>query len=480
MNSLTKVLTGYTSRRMYSFHTPGHKGRPELLAPVNFPGFDLTELPGLDMLHNPRGVIAEAQKRAAAVYGAEETYFLVNGGTSGNQAMLLALTPFLAGKKIRIARNAHRSLYNALVLTGLVPEYIYPLIHPDFHLPLGLDTQLYLENLGDTGAFHLTCPTYYGTMADLERILAYREEKVPDLPVLVDQAHGAHYSGELFPPSAVKLGADLVVHSSHKTLAALTQTGMLHVRGKRIDRSLLRKSLEMLQTSSPSYLLLSSLDTAVSMVCRDDEIWLKLFEEVNLLRNKLSDRLRILSPNDAGSYGIHRIDWTKLLINLGNLELNGPEAVELLRSRFRIEPELWDEENILFVLGIGNKPEDIRHLSKALEKLTDNYSLDSTGRNINAKRKEDNRIIQQENMPLPPMRLTPREAWFRSKRTVKVKDSLGLICGETVSVYPPGIPLIVAGEEITDQVRECLNRANEFNWQGWEGFDRGQIMVVDM
>jgi len=480
LTSLNQTLAGYASQQMYSFHTPGHKGRPELLASVIFPEFDLTELPGLDMLHNPQGVIAEAQRRAAAVYGADETFFLVNGGTSGNQAMLLAMMPLPAGRKIRIARNAHRSLNSALVLSGLVPEYIYPLIHPDFHLPLGLDAELYLENLEDTGAFHLTCPSYYGTAPDLEYILAYRDKKISALPVLVDQAHGAHFTGKLFPQSAVRLGADIVVHSSHKTLAALTQAGMLHVKGERIDRSLLRKSLEMLQTSSPSYLLLSSLDTAVNMLCQDEERWLKLFEEVKLLKNKLSDRLRILSENDAGTYGIKQIDWTKLLINLGNLELNGPEAAELLRSRFRIEPELWDQENILFVLGIGNKPEDIRHLCTALEKLTDSYSLDNTGRNINAKGKKYNRTIQPEHQHLPPMRLTPRDAWLKSKRAVKVQDALGLICGETVSIYPPGIPLIAAGEEITSQVREYLNRANEFNWQGWEGFDRGQIMVVDM
>lgn len=474
MGLLNRKLKTYFEQQMYSFHTPGHKGRVDLFTDFSFPGFDLTELPELDMLHNPQGVIAEAQKRAAKVYGADETFFLVNGGTSGNQAMLFSLMSNISGKKIRIERKAHRSVISGLILSGLTPEYIYPWIHPDFNLPLGLDSKSFLTDIQGTGALHLTYPSYYGTTPDLEYIIKQRDEKYSHLPVLVDQAHGAHFLGTLFPQGAVRLGADAVMHSTHKTLAALTQAGMLHVQGTRIDRSSLRKSLEILQTSSPSYLLLASLERALIHLGQG-ETWQNLFKEVQLLHEKLNGKLRILTFKDAGKYGIKEVDWTKILVNISNLKVTTAQAVEILRMNYRIEPELWDKENILFMLGIGNSTGDISHLTKALEYLVTNYSLGDT-----AHRSQQRRLQRLEQLAPPIIHLTPREAWLGLKKKVKVHESSGLIAGETISIYPPGIPLVALGEEITPGVIEYLQRSSEYNWQGWEGFDRGEILVMDV
>lgn len=472
MRLLNRKLKSYLEKQMYSFHTPGHKGRTDLFSGFSFPGFDLTELPGLDMLHNPLGIIAEAQKRAAKVYGADETFFLVNGGTSGNQAILFSLMSNVSGK-IRIERKAHRSVIGGLILSGLTPEYIFPQIHPDFNLPLGLDEKCSLTNMQDIGALHLTYPSYYGTTPDLEYIIKKRDESFPCLPVLVDQAHGSHFLGRMFPQGALTLGADAVIHSTHKTLAALTQAGMLHVQGERIDRSSLRKSLEILQTSSPSYLLLASLDSAMNDFGQMDP-WQELFEEVQLLHQKLEGKLRVLTHKDAGTYGIKEVDWTKILVNISNIKVTTSQAVEILRTKYRIEPELWDKENILFMLGIGNKPEDIRHLGKALEGLAVEYSL---GDSDNSQHRGLQRL---EQLSPPIIQLTPREAWLGQKKQVKIHESLGLISGETISIYPPGIPLVALGEEITPVIIEYLQRAAEYNWQGWEGFDRGQIIVMDV
>ena len=471
---LNRKLKSYLEQHMYSFHTPGHKGRKDSFSEFSFPGFDLTELPGLDMLHNPQGIIAEAQNKAAAIYGADETFFLVNGGTSGNQAMLFSLMSKISGKKIRIERKAHRSVIGGLILSGLTPEYIYPQIHPDFNLPLGLDAKRFLSDIQETGALHLTYPSYYGTTPDLEYIIKQRDEKFPHLPVLVDQAHGAHFLGTSFPQGAVRLGADVVIHSTHKTLAALTQAGMLHVQGSRIDRSSMRKSLEILQTSSPSYLLLASLERAVNQL-EKTETWQNLFEEVQLLHQKLDGKLRILTRKDAGEYGIKEVDWTKILVNISNLEVTTAQAVGILRTNYRIEPELWDKENILFMLGIGSRPEDVSHLTKALEYLVAKYSLGDT---VNSS--QQGRLQRLEQLLPPIVHLTPREAWLGPKKLVKVHESLGLIAGETISIYPPGIPLVALGEEITPVIIEFLQRASEYNWQGWEGFDKGQILVMDV
>lgn len=475
MGTLTRKLASYSELGMSSFHTPGHKGREDFLSPTVFPGYDLTELPGLDMLHNPQGVIAEAQKRAAQVYGADETFFLVNGATAGNQAMFLSLMSKVKGKKIRIGRQAHRSVIGSLILTGLTPEYIPAVIHPEFNLPLGLNPKKYMDNRGDVGAFHITSPTYYGTVLDLDYIIKCRDQEAPDIPILVDQAHGSHYKGRLFPCGAVLQGADLIVHSTHKTMAALTQAGMLHVKGDRVNRTDLKNALEILQTSSPSYLLMSSLEKAVEQL-ESSSSWEELYEEADDLQRKLDGRLRILTKKDEGTYGIHKVDWSKILVNVSSLGIDASEAVDILRSSFKIEPELWDRNNILFLLGIGNKPEEVRLLRKALESIVKKFSPKGITRNSCSTKWTCEEI---DSIELPPVRLTPREAWLLPKRAVSIKDSLGKIAGETISVYPPGIPLIAAGEEITPAVRSYLLRADQYNWQGWQGYQKGEVRIVD-
>lgn len=468
MSSLHKGLNDYLKEGFCSFHTPGHKGNPEFFQGFNFPGWDLTELPGLDMLHVPIGIIADAQKKAAQVFGAEETYFLINGATAGNQAMLMGLEK--TNGKVLIERQAHRSVMSALILTGLAPEYLSPVVHPEFNLPLGLDTQESLNYLKGSLAWHLTYPSYYGTTIDLNFFSVQRDRDFPGTLLLIDQAHGSHYLHDLFPPSALELGADMVLQSTHKTLSALTQGAMLHIHGSRINRSKLRQSLELLQSSSPSYLLLASLDSA-GEYAQKRERWARLHEEVLKLRQNVKG-LRILSDEDEGQFGIHQVDWSKILINTSSLGIPAPVCVEQLRKNYHIEPELWDNENILFVLGIGNTPEDVQRLTSGLQSLTKNLSINS-----------DKKLYYKLNHrfeypPLPPQQLTPREAFLASKRQVDLKESLGKIAGETISPYPPGVPLIVMGEEITPEVLEVLEYSN-IRWQGWEGFAQKTLWVVD-
>lgn len=475
MQSLSRKLADYNSGQMHSFHTPGHKTRKDLLSSIVFPDYDLTELPGLDMLHNPQGIIADAQKQAALAYGAEETFFLVNGATSGNQAMFLTLMSRIKDKKVRIDRRAHRSVMSALIISGICPEYIPPVIHPEFNLPLGLDEKKFMPREDSIGAVHITSPSYYGTVADLQSVILFRDKERPDLPVLIDQAHGAHYRGNRFPLSAVQQGADLVIHSTHKTLSALTQSAMLHVQGDRIERTSLKKSLEVLLTSSPNYLLMASLENAVNDLANTG-IWDELYAEVIQLQEGLNGALRVLTGRDKGQYGIFDVDWSKILVNVSSLQLRAPEAVDILRNSYRIEPELWDENNILFLLGIGNTPQEVRILRQALESLVTGYKTKTkTGQ------KGKNKICRELfDFVLPPLHLTPREAWLAPKRVLRVKDSLGKICGETISVYPPGIPLITAGEEITSYVLSYLLQAPMFNWQGWSGYNRGEIQVINI
>jgi arginine/lysine/ornithine decarboxylase len=472
VGDLGEGLSRYQKQGFCSFHTPGHKGRQEFFNGLDFLGFDLTELPGLDMLHSPCGIIAEAQKRTAGIFGAEETFFLINGGTVGNQAMFLALEDTPA-KRVVVERSSHRSVMSALVLSGLKPEYVMPTIHPDFNLPLGFDVEKQQIPWQAVSACHVTYPSYYGTAFELNQLLDERMRLGFNTPILVDQAHGSHYLGPLFPPSALMLGADLVLHSSHKTLSALTQSAMLHVQGHRVSRTRLRQSLELLQSSSPSYLLLASLERAGEFAL-DFGRWECLQEEVEDLHRKVGMSFRILSQKDVGTYGIHTVDWSKILINTLGLGVPAPRCVEYLREGYGIEPELWDEENILFMLGIGNTPEDIRRLTKGLESLA---SFAYTVGFAESKKRVGNDRFRIP--PLPHLVLSPRDAFFAHKRQIPLKESLGHIVGETISPYPPGIPVVVMGEQMTYEVLGTLLTAGEGRWQGWDGFESQTIWIVE-
>ena len=472
VGDLGKGLSRYQKQGFCSFHTPGHKGRQEFFKGLDFLSYDLTELPGLDMLHSPSGIIAEAQKRSAEIFGAEETFFLINGGTVGNQAMFLTLED-ITSKRVVVERSSHRSVMSALVLSGLKPDYVMPTIHPDFNLPLGFDVEKQQIPWQAISACHVTYPSYYGTAFDLNQLSDERTRLGFDAPILVDQAHGSHFLGPLFPPSALKLGADLVLHSSHKTLSALTQSAMLHVQGHRISRTRLRQSLEMLQSSSPSYLLMASLERAGEFAL-DFGRWECLQEEVEDLHRKVGMSFRILSQKDAGTYGIHTVDWSKILINTLPLGVPAPRCVEYLRESFGIEPELWDEENILFMLGIGNTPGDIRRLTKGLESLV-SFAL-SVGFPESNKRVGNDRL---KIPPLPDIMLSPRDAFFAHKRQIPLKESLGHIVGETISPYPPGIPVVVMGEQMTHEVLGALLTAGQGRWQGWDGFKSQTIWIVE-
>jgi len=472
VGDLGEGLSRYQKKGFCSFHTPGHKGRQEFFNGLDFPSFDLTELPGLDMLHSAQGIIAEAQKRAAEIFGAEETFFLINGGTVGNQAMFLTLED-TATKRVVVERSSHRSVMSALVLSGLKPDYVIPTIHPDFNLPLGLEVEKQQIPWQGVSACHVTYPTYYGTGFELSQLLEERTCLGINTPILVDQAHGSHYLGSLFPPSALKLGADLVLHSSHKTLSALTQSAMLHVQGHRVSRTRLRQSLELLQSSSPSYLLMASLERAGEFALELGR-WKCLQEEVEELHRKAEISFRILSQKDVGTYGIHTVDWSKILINTLSLGVPASRCVEYLRESHGIEPELWDEENILFMLGIGNTPEDIRRLTKGLESLA-NFAH-SVGFAESNKRVGNDRFTI---LSLPQLILSPRDAFFAHKRRIPLKESLGHIVGETISPYPPGIPVIVMGEQMTCEILSTLLTAGEGRWQGWDGFKSQTIWIVE-
>ncbi len=451
---LFEAISKYTRSGKISFHTPGHKHGRGIYTPFRkFLGrrvfsADLTLLEEVDSLHEPRSVIREAQRLAAKTFGADETYFLVNGTSVGNQTMLWSAVR--EGERIVIPRNVHRSVFAGLILTGARPVYVSPPVLEDWGIYGNISPELVLDALkANPGceAVMVTHPTYYGQTSDLAKIVAVAHRA--GAACLVDEAHGPHFGfHDDLPASALACGADLVAQSTHKTLGAMTQASMLHMQGGRIDRARLRMGLQLLQSTSPSYVLLASLDVARLQMAVSGK---RLFDRVldmSRTATKALNRIpgiRCFGPEHTGKPGAHRFDETRILMHV-DWPATGYEVARRLRDEFRIQPELADQHNVVFLVGQGNSSAHLNRLVAAVRRLERDYRGLAGGKTA---------------IPLPllePMRvvLTPREAVFGRARRVPLSEAAGEVCSELLSPYPPGVPLVAPGELITKEVTAYL------------------------
>ncbi len=371
---LYEALMDYVKKQIIPFHMPGHKqGRifPEEYL-VNLTKIDLTEVPGLDNLHNPEGPILEAQKLAARAFGAKESFFLVNGTTSGIYAAMYAVLD--PDDKVLIMRNSHKSVYNGLVLTGAVPFYINPEIDYESGIPMGVNIDKLEECLKKNESIKavvITYPNYYGFCSDIEKIsdIVHKYHKI----LIVDEAHGAHFpfSGNL-PLSSLQVGADIVVQSIHKTLSSFTQSSILHLNSDRVDTNRLKYFLSLFQSTSPSYLLMSSLDLARDYMEKEGKNRLeKAIILADYARHEINTLggVRCLGEEILGSFGIVDFDKTKLTISVKNLGITGPEAEGFLRENFNIQVEMADTFNILAMITLADNKEEVELLIKGLANM---------------------------------------------------------------------------------------------------------------
>ncbi|MFZ5814159.1 MAG: aminotransferase class I/II-fold pyridoxal phosphate-dependent enzyme [Bacillota bacterium] len=439
---LFEALLSYTRKVRAPLHIPGHKmgrGAPPLWR--SFLGeqalsIDLTEAPGLDDLHAPEGVIAEAQALAAAAFGAERSYFLVGGTTAGLHALILsACRP---GDAIAVPRHAHRSILGALVLAGARPHWVRVSFSPELGVATHLDQRSLQQALDGASAAVLVHPTYYGIASRLrtEIELIHRH----GLPVLVDEAHGSHFSFHPdLPPSSLSLGADGVVQSLHKTGGSLTQSSICHLgRQSRLTESRLREMLRLVQSTSPSYLLMASLDLARrELAVNGQAMWDRALEQARTARRRLEAIRGIrLYPTD---------DPTKLLIDLSGRGITGFQAAEVLWQDFGVAVEASGLTYVLAVLSPGDSPETVEALVSGLDGLP-------TG---------DGRPLLPPEPPWPEVVVSPREAYLGAKATVPLERAVGRIAAELVAPYPPGIPVVAPGERLTREVVAYLAHAVE-------------------
>ena len=450
---LLDAIISNAKRPHAPFYTPGHKqGKgisPKLLEYFGKAVFtaDLTELTELDCLFAPEGVIQQAQQLAAEAFGSSQTWFLVNGSTCGIEAAIL--TTCNDGDKIILPRNVHSSVISGLILSGAIPIFINPEYDANLEIAHSITVESLekaLEKHPDAKAVMMVYPTYYGVCGDIKAIALLTHEY--NIPLLVDEAHGAHFAFHPeFPISALNAGADLTVQSIHKTLGAMTQASMLHVQGERININRLNKALQLTQSTSPSYILLASLDAARQQIAlHAKELLTQTLQLAEEARNKISQipGLSILSfPPSPPS-----LDKTRLTVTVSELEITGFEAEEILDEKFNVTPEFASLKTVTFIISLGNTAEDIEQLIKAFKTLAKEYRKPLL--------KNKKRLLWNNFPELNTLQLSPRQAFFSSTQTVPIKQAINRISAETVCPYPPGIPLLIPGEIITSAVVEHL------------------------
>jgi arginine decarboxylase len=453
---LIAALRRWADRDCAPFYTPGHKqgqGMGEAFLDLwQQAGLrsDLPELPGLDNLANPQGVIREAQELAAGVFGATHSRFLVNGSTTGIIAAMMATCQ--PGDRILMPRNVHRSAIAGAIHSGAIPIFVDPEYVPALDIAHSLSPELIAQALAqypDIKAILVVAPTYYGVSGDLRAMAAIAHHH--HIPLIVDGAHGAHLGFHPgLPSSPLSLGADLVVQSTHKLLGALTQASMLHVQGNLVDLERLDRCLQILQTSSPSYLLLASLDSArAQMATYGFELLDRTLELTAKARSALLEIPGILTLDlsNCQSPGCHSFDPTRLTVTVNEVGWTGYEADEIMVEKFRVVAEMPSVRHLTFIVSIGNREWDIEMLVAGMRGLAQ------------ANRPPLHLPLEEERATkITELVMSPREAFWAKQMTVPITKSINRIAAELICPYPPGIPALVPGEAITGEAIAYLQK----------------------
>lgn len=448
--SLIDELMNYTHSRTLPMHMPGHK-RKKLCE--NLPWeIDITEINGFDDLHQAQGILKNAMDEAAKLFEAQRTFFLVNGSTAGILAGICAAAK--CGEKVIVSRSCHRSVYNALELHSLVSEFIVPQ-QMSFGAYAGISEEQVekkLEENADAKLVIICSPTYEGAVSDLKGIVKAAHSR--GIPVLVDSAHGAHFGfSSGFPESAVSSGADIVVQSLHKTLPGLTQTALLHFKSGIVNERELERQLSIFQTSSPSYPLMASIDFCVQILREQKE---KLFSDYEAAlacfdkKVKGLEKLRVLcygNDNVAKHPELFDFDKGKLVIETNAADITGVQLMSRLRENYGIELEMSLVGYALAMTSVCDTKQSLLKLADALLEIDKSCSL-------------CNKVAPLSLPPLPKRRILSQQARERSSEQVPIEEACNRISGDMLWAYPPGVPLIIPGEVVGNELIEFIKSLN--------------------
>ena len=452
---ILEALEKFKKQRVVPFDVPGHKrgkGNPELTA---FLGeqcmtVDVNSMKCLDNLCHPVSVIREAEELAAEAFQASHAFFMVNGTTSAVQSMIL--TAAKRGEKIILPRNVHRSVINAMILNGAIPVYVDPETNNELGISLGMSVKKVkkaVEENPEAKAILVNNPTYYGVCSNICEIAKLAHDN--NMLLLADEAHGTHfYFGDNLPMPAMKAGADMASVSMHKSGGSLTQSSFL-LTGERVNPGYVRQIINLSQTTSGSYLLLSSLDISrKNLALHGKDIFSRVCDMAEYARfeiNQVGDYYAY-SKELVNGDSIFDFDVTKLSIHTLNVGLAGIEVYDILRDDYDIQVEFGDLGNILAYVSVGDRIRDIERLVSALAEIRRRFKRDKTG------------LMKQEYLN-PQVVITPQKAFYSEKVSLPLSESEGHVCSEFVMCYPPGIPILAPGERITRQILDYIGYAKE-------------------
>ena len=473
MKYLDEALYEYSRTEFYPFHMPGHKRNflPETMN--NFYDIDITEITDFDNLHHAEGILKENQQLAVELYGADFTYFLINGSTAGILAAVSACTK--RNGKLLMARNCHKAVYHGAYLRGLETVYLYPSYEPTCGLNgriSPIDVEKALRKDKDIQAVLITSPTYEGVVSDVRSIAEIVHKY--HIPLIVDEAHGAHFSfHSAFPVSALDLGADVVIHSLHKTLPSPTQTALLHTKGNRVDISKIETFLGIYQTSSPSYVLMSGISACLRFLKEKgeeafEEYVYKLKECRQCLGKMKSLRLLEKEFGNTPSF----LDISKLVIATVGSEISGPKLHNILREKYHLEMEMEGENYVIALTSVLDSQEGFDRLTQGLLEIDAEL----------CRRFEPEICFEDSNKVFHAEQVCSISVGMESrKKQVLLKESEGLISGEYAYLYPPGIPLLTPGERIDRQfIKQTLQWKNQGIYlQGLQDYTQEFIWVLD-
>ncbi len=459
--SLYQALSAYSESSFYPCHMPGHKRSPLSGEMADFYKIDITEIDGFDNLHQAEGILAEAQERASRLYGTEETFFLVNGSTCGVLSAVMAATR--PGDEILMARNCHKSVYHAAILHGLRAHYYYPELIREYDIFDGVcpdEIGRLLDRFPACKAVVVTSPTYEGIISDVKKIADVVHERGKIL--IVDEAHGAHLGlrgatgktgddrGIQGQADAALRDADLVIHSLHKTLPSMTQTALLHVNGSRVDRIRLRRYLSMLQSSSPSYVLMASMDSCVRFLEEQGEARFAAMQthyENFCKKTKNLRHLRVGKMADVSEKTYALTDWDigKVVISVRGTNMTGKALSDALRKEYQLELEMAAQTYALAMMTLMDEAEGWQRLADALI-------------GIDGRIEKETAQSAAKSTVYGEAKLTMAEAFHSRREELALQDTPGRISADFVTPYPPGIPLVAPGELINEEIVKEIER----------------------
>lgn len=482
-NLYTKLIE-YSRSEAYPFHMPGHKR--QVMSMEDPYRFDLTEIDGFDNLHEAADVLKEEQERTAALYGSQESHFMVNGSTGG---ILSAIAGCLRrGDRVLVARNCHTSVYHGLELNGLCPVYLWPRMDRGPGIYQGLtreQAERAFEKYPDIRAVIFTSPTYEGILSDVKGICEAAHRR--GIPCIVDEAHGAHLRWTGLP-DGVSCGADVVIQSLHKTMPALTQTALIHINGELVNRERIRRMLAVYQTSSPSYILMASISQCMTWLGQEGAERFDCFKRrVEVFRKRMAHMKHLYLYEPEGIFDTGKlvicVDKTRSAVKAGKadkIDFTGRELYDRLRQEFGLQMEMASARYVLAMATVGDSPEGLERLAKSLERI--DAGLD--GPAVGEKRPENSAnedLVSQLTAPeMPKQRMTPAEALNQPTIEVPLTGAGGCVMGDYLYLYPPGVPILVPGEVIQmkqiEQIEDYLRQGLEVH--GGYSKEEGNVKVI--